>query len=67
MMSKVFDYYNEREEMGIETKMETRLCDGDCGGVYYYRHLHSTGEDNYYLCKKCMFIFTARQDEEYQG
>ena len=62
-MSKVFDYFNERAEMGIyELKPRKMiLCDGDCGNCYYERDMNYTdcGES---LCKECMFSFVSRQE-----
>ena len=38
-----------------------KMCDGDCGNVYYLESLNYTcyGED---LCKECMFTFINEQE-----
>ena len=41
----------------------TKLCDGDCGNVYYVIDLFETCYSQM-LCNDCMFIFIARQDSE---
>ena len=74
-MSKVYDYFNERQEKGIYEFGHPKmiLCDGDCGTVRQEREMNYT-DDGQNLCKECMFHFMWEQDykeqqrehEEYQ-
>ncbi len=56
-MSKVFDYFNQRDE----EQPETALCDGDCGNVYYLDDLNQSCYDDLY-CNSCMFTFINEQE-----
>ncbi len=63
-MSKVYDYFQERKEMGIDEYNHPKmiLCDGDCGTVRREREMNRTscGKN---LCKECMFFFVGEQDD----
>ncbi len=40
----------------------TKLCDGDCGNVYYATDLHNNCYGDY-MCSDCMCNFIAEQEE----
>tara|TARA_Y100000310_G_scaffold339816_1_gene433681 strand:- start:910 stop:1080 length:171 start_codon:yes stop_codon:yes gene_type:complete len=44
------------------SKRLTRLCDGDCGNVYYVKDLFSNCYGSY-MCNDCMFHFIAEQED----
>lgn len=75
-MSKVGEYFREKEEMDyfggdaknnrdIQSQLvaEGKLCDGECGNVYFKQDLNRTcyGDD---LCNRCMMQFAAEQSYE---
>ena len=44
------------------TERMTKLCDGDCGNVYYTKDLNVTCY-GHYMCRECMFHFIAEQED----
>ena len=73
-MSKVYEYYKSRneiislyEECGEPEDEKPndnamKMCDGDCGNVYYLEDLYSTCYTQDF-CKECMCIFLAEQED----
>ena len=49
-----------KERLGLGDRT-TKLCDGDCGRVYYTTDL-SLNCYNDYMCNNCMFDFIAEQE-----
>ena len=41
----------------------TLICDGDCGNVYYEIDLFETCYKQM-MCKDCMYMFVAKQEQE---
>tara|TARA_Y100000296_G_scaffold56248_1_gene64535 strand:+ start:2524 stop:2739 length:216 start_codon:yes stop_codon:yes gene_type:complete len=66
-MSKVYDYFKEREEMGVHELAYPKmiLCDGDCGTVRQESEMNYT-HDGQNLCKECMFHWAWQQEYEEQ-
>ena len=63
-MSKVYDYFQERKEMGIEeiSMKKTYFCDGECECVWELRYLTKNSK-GHYLCKECMFHFLVEEQD----
>ena len=67
LLGKFYTYKEAKDAqslLAIDTvynHMKEVLCGGDCGNVYKFEDLNSTG-DSGSLCKECMCIFLAENE-----